>query len=115
MSYWRHILVPLEGQRRLRHLSRKPQHQTFTPLKRKQVLMVRKLALFVWLISHQPEYFSLRTNQLSTTSQQYFSLRTNQHQPKTEISVRTRALGFGSICLYYVVHSIDEAALGLDT
>jgi pyrroloquinoline quinone (PQQ) biosynthesis protein C len=38
-----------------------------------------KHALFVWLISHQ--YFSLRTNQPSQTSQQYFSLRTNQHQP----------------------------------
>jgi hypothetical protein len=33
------------------------------------------------LISHQQQYFSLRTNQPPATSQQYFSLRTNQHQP----------------------------------
>jgi hypothetical protein len=38
------------------------------------------IRLFVWLISHHQQYFSLITNQPPTTSQQYFSLRTNQHQ-----------------------------------
>jgi hypothetical protein len=35
--------------------------------------------LFVWLISHQQQYFSLRINQPLAINQQYSSLRTNQH------------------------------------
>jgi hypothetical protein len=43
-------------------------------------IVYESCTLFGWLISHQQQYFPLRTNQPPATSQQYYSLRTNQHQ-----------------------------------
>jgi hypothetical protein len=69
-------------------------------------------ALFVWLISHQPTVFSLKTNQPLATSQQYFSLRTNQHQPpaKRTVDVGDREIITNSWRRYYVIISQGQFA-----